>query len=213
MGIRLPTRSRPSQQRGKAEARTNKSWILLAYKVPPEPAKKRIALWRKIKSLGAVYLQNGVCMLPRTDDHVRRLKIMENEIVEMDGESVLLETNGLDRVQEEKLRTRFNADRDEAYQEFLQRCDGFEGEIARESAAGKFTFAELEENDEDLKKLASWLEKIRKLDFHGASLAGKARERLAQCETLLDTFAQQVFEAQDENRPAPRTRSPRHAPK
>jgi len=182
-----------------------KSWILLAYKVPPEPAKKRIALWRKIKSLGAIYLQAGVCVLPKTDDHVRRLKIIENEIGEMDGEAVLLETTGLDRAHEEKLLARFNADRDEAYQEFLERCAGFEGEIARESAAGKFTFAELEENDEDLKKLASWLDKIRKLDFHGASLAAEARERLARCEALLDAFAQQVFEAQDENRPPGRT--------
>jgi hypothetical protein len=178
---------------------------LLAYKVPPEPAKKRIALWRKIKSLGAVYLQNGVCLLPKTDDHVRRLKIVENEISEMEGESVLLETVGLDRAQEEKLLARFNADRDEAYQEFLQRCAGFEAEIARESAAGKFTFAELEENDEDLKKLASWLEKIRKLDFHGASLAEESDHRLARCQVLLDAFAQQVFEAQEENRPVQRT--------
>jgi hypothetical protein len=180
-----------------------KSWILLAYKVPPEPAKRRIALWRKIKSLGAVYLQNGVCLLPKTEDHVRRLKILENEISEMEGEAVLLETVGLDRAQEEKLLAHFNADRNEAYQEFLERCAGFEAEIARESAAGKFTFAELEENDEDLKKLASWLEKIRKLDFHGASLAGQSSGRLAQCEALLDAFAQQVFEAQDENRPSP----------
>jgi hypothetical protein len=171
---------------------------LLAYKVPPEPAKKRIALWRKIKSLGAVYLQNGVCLLPKTDDHVRRLKIVENEIAEMDGESVLLETNGLDRAQEEKLLARFNADRDEAYQEFLERCDGFEAEIVRESAAGKFTFAELEENDEDLKKLASW-------------------QRFALCEALPSLSCKRspmkieltkVFDAQDENRPAPRTGRP-----
>jgi hypothetical protein len=202
IGYHLPPSPRRNRKKNKAETMAVKSWILLAYKVPPEPAKKRIALWRKIKSLGAVYLQNGVCLLPKTDDHVRRLKIMENEIAEMDGESVLLETNGLDRVQEEKLLARFNADRDEGYQEFLERCDGFEAEIARESAAGKFTFAELEENDEDLKKLASWLEKIRKLDFHGASLAGQAGERLAQCEALLDAFAQRVFEAQDENRPS-----------
>jgi hypothetical protein len=185
-----------------------KTWILLAYKVPPEPAKKRIALWRKIKSLGAVYLQAGVCLLPKTDDHVRRLKIVENKIAGMEGEAVLLETIGLDRFQEEKLIARFNADRNEAYQEFLERCDGFEAEIARESAAGKFTFAELEENDEDLKKLASWFEKIRKLDFHSASLAGQCSERLAQCEELLDAFAQQVFDAQDENRPSPRAGRP-----
>jgi hypothetical protein len=181
-----------------------KSWVLLTYKVPPEPAKKRIALWRKIKSLGAVYLQNGVCLLPKTDDHVRRLKIIENEITEMEGEAVLLETVGLDRVQEEKLIARFNTDRNEAYQEFLERCAGFEGEIARESGAGKFTYAELEENDEDLKKLRSWLDKMRKLDFHGASLAEEASQRLAQCEALLDAYAQQVFDAQDENRPSTR---------
>jgi hypothetical protein len=179
-----------------------KRWILLVYKVPPEPAKKRIALWRRIKAMGAVYLQAGVCLLTKTDDHVRRLKMIENEIAQMGGEAVLLETVGLDRAQEEKLIERFDADRDEAYREFLERCDGFEAEIARESAAGKFSFAELEENDEDL--LASWLEKIHKLDFHGASLAAQAKKRLAECEALLDTFAQQVFEAQDENHSPPR---------
>lgn len=185
-----------------------KSWLLLAYKVPPEPARKRIALWRKIKSLGAVYLRDGVCLLPKTDEHQRRLKIIENDIAEMEGESVLLETVGLDSAQEEKLITRFNSDRDEAYVEFLERCEGFEAEIARESAAGKFTYAELEENDEDLKKLRGWLEKIRKLDFYGASFAKEADQRLAQCETLLDGFAQQVFDAQDENRGPKAKRTP-----
>lgn len=181
-----------------------KAWLLLTYKVPPEPAKKRIALWRKIKGLGAVYLQNGICVLPKTDDHVRRLKMIENEIAEMEGEAVLLETVGLDSAQEEKLIARFDVDRNEAYQEFLEQCAGFEAEIARESAAGKFTYAELEENDEDLKKLRTWLEKIRKLDFHGASLGDEAGKRLAQCEALLDHYAQQVFDAQAENRPSSR---------
>jgi hypothetical protein len=182
------------------------NWLLLTYKVPPEPAKKRIALWRRIKGLGAVYLRDGVCLLPKTDDHVRRLKIIENDIADMEGEALLLETVGLDPAQDEKLIVRFNRERDEGYREFLERCDGFEGEISRESAAGKFTYAELEENDEDLTKLRSWLQKIQELDFHGASLADKALARLKQCETLLDSFAQQVFEAQDENRTAGRTK-------
>lgn len=69
---------------------------MLTYKVPAEPAKRRIWLWRKIKGIGAVYLQNGVCLLPRSDAHLRQLKILENEIVEMGGEAVLLETAGLE---------------------------------------------------------------------------------------------------------------------
>ena len=185
-----------------------KSWLLLTYKVPPEPAKKRIALWRKIKALGAVYLQNGICLLPKTDDHVRQLKMLENDINEMKGEAVILETVALDRGQEEKVIARFKEDRDEQYREFIGRCADFEVEIAKEIAIKKFTYAELEEEDTDLKKLQGWLEKIGKLDFYGATLADEAAERLRGCESLLDAYAQQVFDEQDENRPSPRTVKP-----
>lgn len=175
-------------------------WLLLTYKVPPEPAKKRVGLWRRLKGMGAVYLQNGVCVLPKTDDHVRRLKMLENEIAGMCGESVILETVALDRTQEEKVLGRFKADRDEEYVEFLDKCDDFEKEIAKETAANHYTYAELEENDVDLKKLQGWLEKIKKLDFYGAKLRKEAEERLHGCEALLDSYAQTVFDAHDENR-------------
>lgn len=179
---------------------TNLAWLLLTYKVPPDPATKRIALWRRLKGMGAVYLQNGVCMLPKTDDHVRRLKMLENDISEMSGESVILETVALDRAQEDKVVSRFKADRDDQYREFLGRCADFEKEIAKEIAINKFTYAELEEEDTDLKKLQGWLEKIKKLDFYGATLAEEAAERLRGCEALLDSYAQRVFDAHDENR-------------
>src|SRR3954467_13563222 len=109
------------------------SWLLLTYKVPPEPAAKRMALWRRIKGMGAVYLQNGVCLLPKTDDHVRRLKMLENDISEMGGDAVILETVALDRGQEDKVVARFKADRDDAYREFIDKCDDFETEISKET--------------------------------------------------------------------------------
>src|SRR4051812_38684067 len=170
-------------------------WLLLTYKVPPEPAAKRIALWRRLKGMGAVYLQNGVCLLPKTDDHARRLKMLENDVAEMGGEAVILETVALDRNQEEKVVARFKEDRDQQYREFLGRCAGFEAEIAKEIATNKFTYAELEEEDTDLKKLQGWLEKIRKLDFYGATLANEAAERLSACEVLLESYARRVFDA------------------
>ncbi|MFD2029895.1 MFS transporter [Ancylobacter dichloromethanicus] len=143
--------------------------------------------------MGAIYLQNGVCLLPKTDDHVRRLKMLENDIAGMGGEAVILETVALDRAQEDKVVGRFKADRDEQYREFIGRCAGFEAEIAKERATNKFTYAELEEEDTDLKKLQSWLEKIGKLDFYGGTLAEEAAARLKGCEELLDAYAQQVF--------------------
>lgn len=177
----------------------NIAWLLLTYKVPPEPAARRIAVWRKLKGMGAVYLRNGVCLLPKTDDHARRLKILENDIAEAKGESVILETVALDQGQENKVIERFKADRDEAYVEFFDKCDDFEREVAKEIAASHYTYAELEENDVDLKKLRGWLAKIRKLDFYDADRAVEAEERLKGCEAVLDDYARRVFNSHDEN--------------
>ena len=39
-------------------------WLLLIYRVPSEPSRLRSAVWRRIKSLGAIYLQNSAAALP-----------------------------------------------------------------------------------------------------------------------------------------------------
>ncbi|MBI5579669.1 MAG: chromate resistance protein ChrB [Deltaproteobacteria bacterium] len=177
----------------------SQTWLLFTYKVPPEPARTRVALWRRLKGMGGVYLKNGVCLLPKISDHARRLKMLQNDVTEMGGESVILETVALDRLQKEKLVARFKSDRDEEYREFISKCADFEAEIAKETAARHFNYAEIEENDVDLKKLQSWLGKIRKLDYYGATLAAEAEQRLRNCEALLEIYAQRVFEVHDEN--------------
>src|SRR3546814_21195160 len=89
--------------------------------------------------------------------------------------------------------------RDDAYEEFIDKCDDFEREDAKEVDASHFTYAELEENDVDLKKLQGWLTKIRKLDFYGAARAAEAEERLKGVEAALDDYHKQVFEANANN--------------
>lgn len=181
-------------------------WLLLIYKVPSEPSKKRLALWRKLKGLGVVYLQNGVCLLPKSEDHQRQFKIVQNEIGEMDGESFLLDSTGFDARQQELIVQRFSEDRNAEYREFLGRCADYLAEIERETVARNFTYAELQENDEDLKKLKSWLEKIGRLDFYGADLAPEAARQLLLCEEQLEEFSQAVFAAEHEqlkSRPFP----------
>lgn len=174
------------------------SWLLFTYKLPAEPTAGRIGVWRRLKGMGAVYLQNGACLLPKTDDHVRRLKMLENDASAMGGEAVLLETIGFDPGQEHKVLERFRADRDDQYREFIGKCDAFEAEIAKEFAKEKFTYAELEEEDAELRKLQGWLEKVRKIDFYDAKLGQVATARLADCEAALARYAERVFEVQGE---------------
>lgn len=177
----------------------SEKWLIFIYKLPPEPAKKRVALWRKLKSMGAIYVQSGVCILPKTDEHTRRLKIIEHDLREASEESLLLETVVLDQNQARKITERFCADRNEEYGEFIDKCKDFKLEVKKEVDANHLTYAELEENDVDLKKLQQWFEKIQKLDFYSAPLRPTAKRHLQDCEQLLDDYAQRVFEAHEEN--------------
>jgi hypothetical protein len=57
----------------------------------------------------------------------------------------------------------------------------------------KFTFAELEENEADLQKLESWLERIRARDHVCGELAAQAERSLEGCRNALQAFANRVY--------------------
>ncbi|MGJ7505601.1 MULTISPECIES: Chromate resistance protein ChrB [unclassified Variovorax] len=170
------------------------SWLLLTYKVPAEPSKFRVAIWRRIRSLGAVYLQNSICVLPTTTEHQRQFRMVQADIDRAGGEAVIFETLALDAKQEERVVAYFKHDRDQDYEEFLDKCVDYKKEIEKEVKADHYTFAEVKENDEDLKKLKNWLERIKTLDFYGAPARATAEQRLVECEELLEAYANEVFE-------------------
>jgi len=167
------------------------SWLLLVYRVPSEPSRLRAAVWRRLKALGAVYLANSVAALPASADAERALRSLRNEIGEMGGSAQLLTARAL--AGEADVVASFNAARDEEYTEILSRCDDFLAEIERETAAEKFTYAELEENDEDLVKLRGWLQKVRARDVLGARLSDDAARALERCQGALERFAERVY--------------------
>lgn len=176
------------------------SWLLLTYKLPAEPSKLRVGIWRRVRSLGAVYLQGGLCVLPGSPDHHRQLRMVQAEIEQAGGEALLFETQSMDPKQQEQMVSRFKQDRDQDYEEFLDKCEDYKAEIAKEVKKDFYTFAELKENDEDLKKLKGWLERIKALDFFGASARDAAEIELIKCEELLEAYANEVFEREQSGR-------------
>jgi hypothetical protein len=171
------------------------AWLVLVYRVPSEPTRLRAAVWRRLKALGAVYLANSVAALPASTQSERALRSLRNEIGEMGGSAQLLAAQAL--AGEADVVATFNAARDEEYTEILSRCDDFLGEIERETGAEKFTYAELEENDEDLVKLRGWLEKVRARDVLGAGLSEDVGRALERCQQALEGFAERVYAEAD----------------
>ena len=67
------------------------TWLTLVYRVPSEPTRHRAAVWRRLRTMGAVYVQNSVAVLPRSPERERALRTLRNEIVEkMAGKAYLL---------------------------------------------------------------------------------------------------------------------------
>ncbi len=166
-------------------------WLILSYRIPTEPSRLRAGVWRRLKSLGAVYLQNAVAVLPGSAESERALRLLRNDIEEMGGSAQLLRAETL--AGEDELVAAFNAARDDEYAELLVRCDAFLDEIAAETAAEHFSYAELEENDEDLSKLRGWLGKIRARDKFAAARAADAVAAVERCAVALDGFATRVY--------------------
>jgi hypothetical protein len=172
-----------------------REWFVLVYKLPSEPTRYRASVWRKLKAGGAVYLQNGVAALPADPGGERVMRGVVQEIREAEGIAHLL--RGVAVGDETGLVDAFNAARDDEYREVLDRCSEFHAELEKERKAGKFTFAELEENEEDLAKLETWLNKIQARDRFGASLVQEAEDAVRECRDDFYSFAESVYEAAD----------------
>lgn len=172
-------------------------WLILVYKIPAEPSRHRVAVWRHLKEKGSVYLQNSVCILPDTPANRDVFQDLAAEITAAKGESLLLLAEPLATPTQEKVVERFNAERDAEYGEFLEQGEAFLEEIRKETERENFTFGELEENEGNLRRLESWLERIKKRDFFGATKASTARDYLSRCQEALDVFADKVFAVQE----------------
>lgn len=167
---------------------------MLVYRVPSEPSRLRATVWRRLKTAGAIYLANSVAVLPESTAAERVLRTLRAEVEQMGGTAQLLRAEAL--AGQADIVAGFNAARDAEYVEVLSRCEDFLTEIDKETKAGKFTYAELEENEEDLTKLRGWLDKIRARDSLGAAKAKEAAAAVLTCAEALDGFAEHVYAAE-----------------
>jgi hypothetical protein len=168
-------------------------WLLLIYRIKAESSGRRTYVWRQLRQLGAVYLQQAAAVLPDRPDLRAELDRLGQRIRSAGGEASLLETASPSRDWEDELLGRFNAARDAEYEEVVDSVERFEDEIRRESRKKRFRFAELEESETDWEKLQRWFARLAERDFFGAPGRAGAEEALARGRGLLDEFTQEVY--------------------
>ena len=104
---------------GKPGAVERARWVLLVYRIPREPSRHRVAVWRRLKDLGALYLQDGVAVLPEDAVTREQLEWLQLRVREAGGEATLWEARPGTLAEEGELVGTFRASREEAYRAII----------------------------------------------------------------------------------------------
>ncbi|HLJ67242.1 MAG TPA: Chromate resistance protein ChrB, partial [Chloroflexota bacterium] len=128
-------------------------WLLLIYVVPSQPSRKRAYVWRELKRLGAVYLRDGVAILPGRADLEERLQAVAGRIDEYEGSADVLLSPRFATNRDEALIERFRQDRLDEYKELHHACVRFLRDVLSEVDADVFSFPDVDNLESELGRL------------------------------------------------------------
>jgi len=90
-------------------------WVLLSSRLPREPSRLRLGVWRRLSRLGALLLHDAVWVLPADAKTREAFEWLAEEIGEQGGTAFLWEALSLDEPQNRELVRRFRTEADGRY--------------------------------------------------------------------------------------------------
>ncbi|KOV68769.1 Chromate resistance protein ChrB [Streptomyces sp. MMG1121] len=171
-------------------------FLLVSASTAGAPAATRVRVWRKLRSLGALYLQQSVCLLPDRDPVRRQVQRLIASVRKDGGTARSLTVAVTDAGEYAQLVAEFNAERDTEYAEVVERAPDLLAELEKETARGRATYAEVEESEADLERFDKWLAKIAARDYFGAPGGEAARSAVERCREALAAFEDAAIAAQ-----------------
>ena len=142
--------------------------MLLVYRLPREPSRHRVAVWRKLRDLGALYIQDGVVALPEDAVTREQLEWLQLRVRESGGEATLWEGRPGTVAEEAELVGEFRSSREKAYRTIIAEAE----RLRRKVQMGA------EGLSEQLGKLERRFRAERRRDYFRSPLRGEAAAAL-----------------------------------
>jgi hypothetical protein len=174
----------------------SQAWLLVSARLPAQPSRHRVAVWRELRRSGALALGGGTWLLPAgrgAEEIVEQIRELVGRTE--DGELFVLDARPHDDPTGVQLQAAYSASVEAEWLEFLSECDKYDVELDKEVAIAKFTLAELEEEEQSLDRLRRWHRAVSLRDRFGTPSASRAKQRLAECTSHLEQYAEMVYEA------------------
>ena len=183
--------------------RVVRDWLLITVSTPSGGTSTlRVYAWRTLRSLGAHYLQQSVCLLPATPKTTRAGARLVTRLRAEGGHGEMLRIHLTDSKQEAAVIDAVQRERTDEYREVVESTRQFHEELQRERRRGRTTYTELEESDVDLARYQKWLAAIRARDYFDAPGGQEAAVAVASCEEALARFESEALSAElDESTP------------
>ncbi len=167
----------------------------MVVRVPADPSRHRVAVWRELRRIGALSLGQATWAMPDVPAVIDGLARVEGLAARGGGEALVFTAAGRQAQDGRRLQELFTEQRQEEWAEFLADCEKFDAELDKAIDMNKLTMAELEEQEQSLKRLRRWHTAIGSRDVFGAPAAAEADEWLAHCAVRLAQYTRLVFDA------------------
>jgi hypothetical protein len=169
------------------------AWLLVTASSAGAADSLRVAIWRKLRSLGALYLHQSVCVLPARPDVQREIRRLVDRVRANGGTARVLRIVFDDVDEEAHIIAELQAARDDEYGEVLERVPAFLDELTSERDRDRATYEEVEESEADLERFRAWLGKIDRRDYFGAPRRADAHAAVQRCAEALEAFESEAF--------------------
>lgn len=173
--------------------RVGRAWKVLVCRMPSEPARHRIGLWRDLRRAGAIPLAPSVWALPDVPAVTDLMARAQRHADAAGGEVLVLDAHGHDEAAAERLEHAYRDARADEWAEFRADCDKYLAELDKEERLAKFTLAELEEEEQSMDRLRRWYRDLRARDLLPGTATETAEQHLKHCDRRFEHYAEQVY--------------------
>jgi hypothetical protein len=132
------------------------SWLLLLYSLPTNRNTERVAVWRRLKKMGAFQIKTSTYLLPDEPAQYEQFQWLAQQVRDYGGDSTLVRAQEIEGLTREKVVSLFNATRDQEYVVLRKDLQAFTAR--RRKSGAEFAAAELE-------RFTRRFRELRQIDF------------------------------------------------
>jgi len=135
---------------------TANSWLLLLFSLPTNRNTERVAVWRRLKKMGAVQIKTSTYLLPDEPAQYEQFQWLAQQIRDYGGDSTLVRAQEIEGLSKEKVIAMFNEALAKDYGELRKSLQGFITRRKKMDAEGGAS---------ELQRLMRQFREIRAVDF------------------------------------------------